>query len=138
MGLNEGMQIYKEISQGRRDPSSFKSACEQDVVFHSPIVVNPVVGIDRVLMVLTAAFALIENIEYTDSFCNAERGVLLWRWTIKGHAAQAATVIKASPSGQIAEIETLSRPWPVVSLFRAAMQARFPNVPANNWELPSA
>jgi SnoaL-like domain len=133
-----GLQLYKEISHGRGSPSDFKSACEEDVVFHSPIVVNPVAGIDRLMTALTSAFASIDNIEYTDTFCNEERGVLLWHWTIKGHAAQSVTVFKASPSGKIAEIAALVRPWPVVSLFRAAMQARFPNAPAHYWELPAS
>src|SRR5215470_18595929 len=107
-----------------------------DVALLTPIMTEPITGVDNVAHVLATAAEVASPIRYTLEASDSHQTFLMWNGHVRGHDLQAVTIIVDGDDGLIHEIRVLMRPWPVVTLFRDAMYDRLRDtVPAAYWEL---
>lgn len=91
-----------------------------DVVFHSPIFREPVVGRELVADVMLRA-AAVRGGAYVEEFRDGRRTVLVWEGTIAGQKLQSLELIEDDEQGRIKVRTVAMRPYHAVTLFRQAM-----------------
>ena len=115
---------------------AFAKLFSPDVVLKAPMLTTPVVGVTKVLEVISHAAKVAGPIRYTVEVSDTKQTVLLWNGKVEGHTLEAATILVDGEDGLIREVRVLTRPWPITKLFRDQMYKELSGkIPQDYWEL---
>nr|ALV86502.1 hypothetical protein [uncultured bacterium 20] len=124
---------------GNATPAQVSALLAENVVFNSPILVQPVEGRDVVAAIFAQSSSTRGSGTYTAEFKLDERTTFLrWEGTMDGHKIESFEVIVDDEQGLIVERTIALRPYPAVKLFRDAMYASLKDkLPPDVWDYPT-
>jgi len=112
-----------------------ESLLSDDVVFSSPIFSRELIGKELVAKVMLASTSVRDG-KFTHEFREGKETVLIWEGTINGHKLVSFELIVDDEEGRIKHRSVAFKPYPVTTLFRAAMYEQLKNlIPVDMWEL---
>jgi len=107
-----------------------------NVVLMAPMLSKPVIGVSKVLSVITSAAQLGGPIKYTLEVSDSRQTFLFWDGEAGGYPLQASTILVDGEDGLIREVRVVMRPWPVSTIFRNAMHDKLAGeIPEDYWVL---
>lgn len=104
-----------------RDLDAWVGALALDVVVHSPIIRNPIIGREAVAELYGVLFNALGHLDFTDEFAVGDSYAFFWRVDIDGRWVEGADVVRHDEHGKISEITALIRPLADIALFAAAV-----------------
>lgn len=109
-----------------------------DVTFSSPIFTRAVVGKALVAQVMLTSTTVRDG-KFTHELRDGNDTVLIWEGTIEGHQLVSFELIVDDEHGKIKYRSVAFKPYPVVTLFRAAMYEQLKDlIPEDMWVLQSS
>ena len=93
-----------------KDFSKLEELFSQDVVFRSPAVFKPYVGIDAMKVVLGAVVEIFEDFRYVDQVETGDRAVLIFEARVGDRELNGVDVLRFDEDGLIAELMVMIRP----------------------------
>jgi len=118
------MHPFEDVSSTNPTAAGFAGILNQDVVFHSPIFVQPVTGRGFVAELLETVHGIFGRPSYRLRLSEGGATVLLFDGDVEGQALQVAVAIQDDPEGLIRDLTVLMRPLPVVRRFGEEVMAR--------------
>jgi hypothetical protein len=107
-----------------------------NVVLMAPMLSKPIIGVSKVLSVITNAAQLGGPIKYTLEVSDSRQTFLFWDGKAGGYTLQASTILVDGEDGLIREVRVVMRPWPVSTIFRNAMHEKLSSeIPEEYWVL---
>ena len=106
-------------------PEEFAAHVADEVVFHRPILVRPLMGKRAVLHVLANAATVTGPPAFRGEFRGGDRTALVWGGHVDGQPVEAVMVV-VDDTGRAREFAVWMRPYPAVTLFRDEMRRRTP------------
>jgi hypothetical protein len=92
-----------------------------DIVFHSPVTIEPFVGRDTVAKVLSLVSETFEGFRYTDELEAEGAHALIFRTSVAGNELEGVDLIRLDAQGLIAEFTVMIRPISGLIPFAQAM-----------------
>jgi hypothetical protein len=113
--------LRKLRESGDNTPAAVAKLLAENAVFHSPLLVRPVEGRDKVALIM-ATSPKIRHGAYTGEYRLNDRNTFLrWMGTIEGREIESFAVVTDNDQGLIAEYTIAFRPLPAIQIFRAAL-----------------
>jgi len=127
---------FRRAIESGATKEEFTKLFSPDVVLLAPILTRPVTGVNQVLNVINQAVKIAGPIQYTLEVSDSRQTFLLWKGQVGGFTLEAATILVDGDDGLIRQMRVLMRSWPVVTLFRNAMNKELSaTIPQEWWEL---
>lgn len=121
---------------GAHDAEKLKAILAECIVFHSPVLTRPLVGVEVVSAVF-AASARARGVggQYVSEYCvDPHTTILRWQGSIQGHSLESIEILVDNPSGLLIERTIAYRPLPAVQIFRDVLRPLIAEiVPADIW-----
>jgi hypothetical protein len=105
----------------RWDVDALSALFAPDIVFHSPVTVEPFVGRDTVAKVLSLVAETFENFRYTDELEAEDAHALIFRASVGDNELEGVDLIRPDAQGLIAEFTVMIRPITGLIPFAQAM-----------------
>jgi len=113
------------VAGERGDADAVAELLAPDVVFHSPISARiRFVGREDVTALHRDIFAVLENIETTESLTHGDTGSFSFRARVRGVALEAMNLVRVNEQGQIVECTVYARPLPGLATLFATLPPR--------------
>jgi hypothetical protein len=113
--------LRKLRESGENTPAAVAKLLAEKAVFHSPLLVRPVEGREKVAVIM-AASPKIRHGAYTAEYRLDDRNTFLrWKGTIEGREIESFGVLTDNDQGLIVEYTIAFRPLPAIQIFRDAI-----------------
>ena len=113
--------LRKLQESGDNTSAAVAKLLAENVVFHSPLLVRPVEGREKVAVIM-ATSPKIRHGAYTAEYRLDDRNTFLrWKGTIEGREIESFGVLTDNDQGLIAEYTIAFRPLPAIQIFRDAI-----------------
>ena len=113
--------LRKLRESGDNTPAAVAKLLAENAVFHSPLLVRPVEGREKVALIM-ATSPKIRHGAYTAEHRLDDRNTFLrWMGTIEGREIESFAVVTDNDQGLIAEYTIAFRPLPAIQIFRNAI-----------------
>jgi hypothetical protein len=113
--------LRKLRESGENTPAAVAKLLAENAVFHSPLLVRPVEGREKVAVIM-AASPKIRHGAYTAEYRLDDRNTFLrWKGTIEGREIESFGVLTDNDQGLIVEYTIAFRPLPAIQIFRDAI-----------------
>jgi hypothetical protein len=132
--------IRKLRESGRATAEEFAALIAQDVVMHSPLLIQAIKGRDAVARTMAASSRNRDNPgEYVlESRLDERTTFLRWKGTIEGHEFESLELLTDGPDGKLKERTIAYRPFPALKIFRDKQRAAVGDaIPADAWDYPA-
>jgi len=103
-------------------------ALTPDVVFHSPVLAQPVRGNDIVGLIVTNALETMADRKAVRVDELGDLTAFVFRATVDGHDLDVAAHARSDGDGRVRELKVFMRPLPAVEAFAAEMNRRLPDI----------
>jgi hypothetical protein len=113
--------LRKLRESGDNTPAAVAKLLAENAVFHSPLLVRPVEGREKVAVIM-ATSPKIRHGAYTAEYRLDDRNTFLrWMGTIEGREIESFAMVTDNDQGLIAEYTIAFRPLPAILIFRDAI-----------------
>jgi len=132
--------IRKLRESGHATPELFAALLADDVIMHSPLLTETILGRDAVAKTMAASARNRDNPgEYVlERKLDENTTFLRWKGTIEGHEFESLELLTDGPDGRLKERTVAYRPFPALKIFRDKQRAAVgDSVPADAWEYPT-
>jgi hypothetical protein len=102
---------------GKNSAAELAEVLAEDVVFHSPVFIKPVVGRDAVAYVF-AASARLTGSYVSEHVLDDRTRFIHWAGAVDGHAMEILEVVTDDAAGLVKERRVAFRPFPAIAVFR--------------------
>ena len=133
--------IRKLRESGHATPELFAALLADDVIMHSPLLTETILGRDAVAKTMAASARNRDNPgEYVlERKLDENTTFLRWKGTIEGHEFESLELLTDGPDGRLKERTVAYRPFPALKIFRDKQRAAVGDgVPADAWDYPTA
>ncbi len=115
---------FEHVSRTEPTAERFAELLAPDLVYHSPVFVDPVTSPDSVAEMLETVHAVFGVPTYRLRLSDGSDTMLQFDGEVDGKTLQVAVVIRDGPQGLIQELTVLMRPLPVVRRFGEEVMLR--------------
>lgn len=107
-------------------PGGLDELLADDVVFHSPIVYTPQVGLEVTTRYLDAAADVLNtsDFRYTKQVAAGDTAVLEFETTVDGRWVNGVDIIRCDDTGRIVEFRVMVRPLQAIAVVGERMRER--------------
>jgi hypothetical protein len=106
------------------DTDTVRELLAADIAFHTPVTVEPFVGRDTVVQVLSLVAQTFEDFHYTDELDNEGAHALIFRASVAGNELEGLDLIRFDEQGLVADFTVMLRPISGLMPFAEAMGAK--------------
>lgn len=116
------MERFRKAAEAK-DPDALIATLADDVVFRSPALFKPVLGIGPTGFILRNVLRVFENFRYVSELAGGNKSALEFVATIGDREVNGIDLITVGPDGQITELAVFIRPLSSLQALVAAMSA---------------
>jgi len=130
--------LRKLFEAGPNTHMQIKALLAENVVFHNPVLVKPLVGREKV-SAMFAVSARSRQGSYTAEYRLDDRNTFLrWKGTIHGHEIESFEVLTDDDQGLLVERVIALRPFPAIKILREELYADLKGILGSDyWEYPA-
>jgi len=118
--------------------AQIKALLAENAVFHSPILVRPVEGREKVAAIIAACRCGRHGFYAAEYRLDDRNTLLRWKGTIHGNEVESLEVLTDNDEGLLVERTVAYRPFPGLKILRKEMYADLKDVLASDyWDYPT-
>jgi hypothetical protein len=132
--------LRKLREAGPPTPEQVASILAEDVVMHSPLLIEPIIGRELVAITISnSSHSRDDPGKYVfEGKLDDKTTLLRWQGTVEGHEIESLELLTDNNDGLLAERTIAYRPFPALKIFRDRLIIlNAGRLPADMWDYPT-